>query len=65
MFWFEVACAAFALTILVLFVKIKKAESELTVYERAELESSNGAAVEREDKVAGRPSMNPGSGDAH
>ncbi|TVY32701.1 Drug resistance protein [Lachnellula subtilissima] len=37
-FWFEVACAAVALTILVLFVKIKKAESELTVEEREEME---------------------------
>jgi MFS family permease len=64
-FWFEVACAAFALTILVFFVKIKKAESELTVDERAELEYSNGAAVEREDKVVGRPAMDPGSGDAY
>lgn len=38
-FWFEVSCAATALTILVLFVKIRKAESELTVDEREALES--------------------------
>ena len=45
-FWFEVACASAALVILVLFVKIKKAESELTVDERAELEEAiAGAAV--------------------
>jgi MFS family permease len=64
-FWFEVACAAFALTILVLFVKIKKAESELTVDERAELESSNGAAIAREDEMAGRPATTLGSGEVH
>jgi MFS family permease len=38
-FWFEVACAAIALVILVLFVKIKKAESEMTVEEREALEA--------------------------
>ena len=38
-FWFEVACAATALVILVLFVKIKKAESEMTVEEREALEA--------------------------
>ena len=54
-FWFEVACASAALVILVLFVKIKKAESELTVDERAELESSNGGGVEKEDKEARQP----------
>ncbi|RKF83301.1 putative MFS-type transporter [Golovinomyces cichoracearum] len=37
-FWFEVACAATALTILTLFVKIKRAESELTIEERAKFE---------------------------
>lgn len=37
-FWLEVACAGAALLVLVLFVKIRKAESELTVDERAELE---------------------------
>lgn len=54
-FWFEVACAAVALTILVLFVKIKKAESELTADERAELESGDVGELERENKEAGRP----------
>ncbi|TVY50278.1 Drug resistance protein [Lachnellula cervina] len=47
-FWFEVACAALALTILVLFVKIKKAESELTVEEREEMEVMAGNVVEKE-----------------
>lgn len=37
-FWFEVAFAGAALLILVLFVKIKKAESEMTVEEREALE---------------------------
>lgn len=37
-FWFEVACATTALLILGLFVKIKKAESEMTADEREELE---------------------------
>ncbi|TVY34091.1 Drug resistance protein [Lachnellula occidentalis] len=50
-FWFEVACAATALTILVLFVKIKKAESELTVEEREEMEMMAGNnAVEKESE---------------
>ena len=39
-FWLEVGCAAAALLIMILFVKIKKAESELTVDERAELEDA-------------------------
>jgi MFS family permease len=56
-FWFEVACASAALMILVLFVKIKKAESELTVDERAELEGNNGG---EEDK-AGGPATGPES----
>lgn len=38
-FWFEVTCAAISLLILTLFVKIKKAASELTVDERAEMEA--------------------------
>ncbi|KAH6715453.1 MFS multidrug transporter-like protein [Leptodontidium sp. MPI-SDFR-AT-0119] len=45
-FWFEVACAATALVILVCFVKIRKAESEFTVDERAELEAYARAAEE-------------------
>ncbi|KFY36310.1 hypothetical protein V494_05106 [Pseudogymnoascus sp. VKM F-4513 (FW-928)] len=36
-FWFEVACASTALAILVLFVRVKKAESSLTVDEMAEM----------------------------
>lgn len=36
-FWFEVACAALALAILVLFVKIKSATAELTREERIEM----------------------------
>jgi len=54
-FWFEVACASAALVILVLFVKIKKAASELTVDERAELESKNGRGVEGENTEARQP----------
>ncbi|OBT41642.1 hypothetical protein VE00_07650 [Pseudogymnoascus sp. WSF 3629] len=37
-FWFEVACASTALLILVLFVRVKKAASSLTVDEMAEME---------------------------
>jgi MFS family permease len=44
-FWFEVACAAIALAILVLFVKIPKAKSDLTVEERAEMEAAAVAAA--------------------
>ncbi len=38
-FWFEVACAGAALVILVLFVKIKKAESAMTADEILEMEA--------------------------
>ena len=38
-FWFGVGCAAFSLILLVLFVKIEKAKSDLTVEEKAELEA--------------------------
>lgn len=62
-FWFEVACASAALVILVLFVKIKKAESELTVDERAKLESSDGGGVEREDQGAGRRAVESREGE--
>jgi len=51
-FWFEVACAATALVILVLFVRVKKAKSSLTADEMLEMEEeaaqgtgSNAAAV--------------------
>jgi len=37
-FWFEVGCAAFALVILVLFVRIARQKSEFTVEERLALE---------------------------
>ena len=36
-FWFEVSCAVTALAILVFFVKIKRAESKLTIEEEEEL----------------------------
>ncbi|PBP24194.1 drug resistance protein [Diplocarpon rosae] len=42
-FWFEVACAATALVILSLFVKINKAESELTFEEKEDMEAINGS----------------------
>jgi hypothetical protein len=54
-FWFEVACAATALVILILFVKIKKAESEMTVEEREELEELEAEVREsstREERKA-------------
>ncbi|MCJ1284521.1 hypothetical protein MMC26_003854 [Xylographa opegraphella] len=38
-FWFGVGCASFSLILLVLFVKIEKAKSDLTVEEKAELEA--------------------------
>ncbi|MCJ1314822.1 hypothetical protein MMC15_000134 [Xylographa vitiligo] len=38
-FWFGVGCAVFSLILLVLFVKIEKAKSDLTVEEKAELEA--------------------------
>jgi MFS family permease len=44
-FWFEVACAAMAVTILVLFVKITKAQSEMTVDEREALQKSERSSV--------------------
>lgn len=44
-FWFEVACAATALVIMILFVKIRKAESEMTVDEREALEAESELAT--------------------
>ncbi|KAL9125534.1 MAG: hypothetical protein Q9217_005273 [Psora testacea] len=38
-FWYQLACAVLALVILLAFVRIKEAKSELTVDERAALES--------------------------
>ncbi|KAL3425694.1 MFS multidrug transporter [Phlyctema vagabunda] len=49
-FWFEVAAAVVALLILACFVKIKKAESAMTIEEREELEAAVGG-VEQEAKV--------------
>ena len=37
-FWYQLACATLALFILLAFVRIKKAKSELTVDERAALQ---------------------------
>ncbi|KAL2068225.1 hypothetical protein VTL71DRAFT_16323 [Oculimacula yallundae] len=56
-FWFEVACAAVALIILVFFVKIRKAESEYTADERAEMEAYARAndGTEQKQKNAERP----------
>ena len=54
-FWFEVGCAATALAILVLFVKIKKAESEMTVEEREELEGEPRENTGGENKEGGEP----------
>jgi hypothetical protein len=65
-FWFEVACASTALTILVLFVKIKKAESEFTVEEREEMESRETVSTEgskqQEKNDAGRPAARQEAG---
>jgi MFS family permease len=65
-FWFEVACASTAITILVFFVKIKKAESEFTVEEREEMESretvSTKGSEQREKNEAGRPAARRESG---
>lgn len=44
-FWFEVACAGTALLVLAVFVKIKKAESEMTFDERQEMEGHAMAEV--------------------
>jgi hypothetical protein len=53
-FWFEVACAGAALLILILFVKIKKAESEMTVDERQALEAEMGRSSARDHPIEGR-----------
>lgn len=45
-FWLEVACAAVALVIFVLFVRLDNARSEMTVDEREEMEREE---VEREE----------------
>jgi MFS family permease len=54
-FWFEVACAGAALLVLVFFVKIKKAQSEMTIEEREALEvdiRETGARDERKEDGA-------------
>jgi len=51
-FWFEVACAGAALAILVVFVKINKAESEMTVEEREAFEAGVRGSV-TQGKVGG------------
>jgi MFS family permease len=65
-FWFEVALAATALVILVGFVKIKKAESELTVEEREELEASQsmgiGGVSDERKQATGKPDDDAGAG---
>jgi hypothetical protein len=50
-FWLEVACAAVALVIFVLFVRLDNARSEMTVDEREEMEREEmeREEVERED----------------
>ena len=47
-FWLEVSCAAASLIIFVLFVRLKKAESALTVDEMAELEREAQALARKE-----------------
>jgi len=42
-FWFGVACAGLGLLLLVLFVKIGRAKSDLTVEEKAELMARDSA----------------------
>ncbi|EKD14906.1 drug resistance protein [Drepanopeziza brunnea f. sp. 'multigermtubi' MB_m1] len=62
-FWFEVACAGAALLILVFFVQISKAGSELTVDERQEMEREReresdavyGAEEKKEESRLGTP----------
>lgn len=44
-FWFEVACAAVALVVLVFFVSIKEAKSDLTVEERNAMEGNAASGV--------------------
>lgn len=58
-FWFEVACAATALIILVLFVKIKKAESAMTVEEREEMEASCGTEEKTEEGITSARDQEP------
>lgn len=50
-FWYQLACSALALAILLVFVRIKKAKSDLTVDERAELERE---VREQEEAERGR-----------
>jgi MFS family permease len=44
-FWFALGCAAFALFLLVIFVKIGKAKSDLTIEEKVELEAKISSRV--------------------
>ncbi len=52
--WLEVACAAAALCILIVFVRVRKAESALTVEEMMEMDDEAG-------RVAQRTTTNTGS----
>ncbi|ESZ95283.1 hypothetical protein SBOR_4337 [Sclerotinia borealis F-4128] len=51
-FWFEVACASVSLIIMALFVKIRRAESELTVDER--VAALNDVQLVEEDRSTAR-----------
>lgn len=58
-FWFEVACAAVALVVLIFFVSIKEAKSDLTVEERNAMDGNSARGIlggEREDEVRADPS---------
>ncbi|KAF2842122.1 MFS general substrate transporter [Patellaria atrata CBS 101060] len=45
-FWYEVGCAAFALVVLLRFVRIKKAKSDMTADEKAALEAAEGSMLQ-------------------
>ncbi|KAI9824761.1 MAG: hypothetical protein M1832_001589 [Thelocarpon impressellum] len=51
-FWYQFACAAVSLVIMVAFVRIRAAESELTVDERAALDGAGGAAETEKEGAA-------------
>ncbi|KAE8450207.1 hypothetical protein EG329_006988 [Mollisiaceae sp. DMI_Dod_QoI] len=66
-FWFEVACAATALAIMIFFVKIKSARSDLTVDEKEALEATakrDHQNREKESKYSSRLDTSPESQDA-
>ena len=58
-FWFAVACSVIPLVLIVLFIRINKAKSELTADEKAELHREVTRIMSRESAMSGRARREP------